>query len=201
VLLGTSALQAQSMTGGPMRIVVIVDSSAAVSPMLTQFRAGLNSFLDALPGNPEIAIVSTGGQLRIRVAPTSDRQKLHAAANRFAADGGPNTILDTLIEADKRFLKSAADQRSVFVILTTDQGANSSTEVRMELYQKFLADFMARQGRTYAIVISGGISVGPTSQISVNLAHNTGGLYQIVPSANGLVAMMKTLAERIAADQ
>src|SRR5258708_5539090 len=58
---------------GPVRIVLLVDSSTSVSTMVPQFRAGLNAFLDALPGDPEIALVSTGGQIRIRVPLTTDR--------------------------------------------------------------------------------------------------------------------------------
>src|SRR5258705_2680331 len=61
------APSAQRGPGGPMRIILLVDSSAAVSSMIPQFRAGLADFLDELPGDPQIAIVTTGGQLRLRV--------------------------------------------------------------------------------------------------------------------------------------
>jgi hypothetical protein len=170
VLLGCSTSLAQSTVAGPMRIVLVVDSSSAISPLLTPFRAGLNSFLDALPGDPQIAIVSTGGQLRVRIAPTTDRQKLHAAANGFAPDGGANTLLDTLLEADKRFLKTAPDRRPVFVILTTDQNATSS-ELRTDLYNKFMADFLARSGRAHAIVVRGA-NTGATTQIAENFTQH-----------------------------
>jgi len=97
-----------------------VDSSTTVSTMVPQFRAGLNAFLDALPGDPEIALISTGGQIRIRVPPTTDRDRLHKAANAFTSDGGGNSFLDTLLEADKRFLQVGGRYRPVFVILMTD---------------------------------------------------------------------------------
>src|SRR5204863_4620698 len=63
VALGVSA-DAQWRPGGHQRIILLVDSSSSVAPMLTSFRAGLKEFLDALPGDPEIAIISTGGQFR-----------------------------------------------------------------------------------------------------------------------------------------
>jgi hypothetical protein len=67
---------------GPMRILLVVDSSSAITSMLNHFRAGLNEFLDAVPESAEVLIVSTGGQLRLRVPATLDRQKLHDAAKR-----------------------------------------------------------------------------------------------------------------------
>jgi hypothetical protein len=189
---------AQRGPGGPTRIVLIVDSSSAVSSMLTHFRAGLNSFLDALPGEPEMAIISTGGQLRIRVAPTTDRTKLRAAANGFSSDGGGNSFLDTLLEADRRFLKSAADRRSIVVILTTDAGS-AMGEVRVDAYNRFADEFQARGGRAHAIVVRGANS-GMTTQIAENLARNTGGYYDVVGIANALPKLMKILAEYVAAD-
>src|SRR6185503_19593915 len=98
VAFGFSA-DAQWRPGGQQRIVLLVDSSSAVAPMLTSFRAGLREFLDTLPGEPEIAIITTGGQFRNRVGPTTDREKLQAAVGSFASDGGANSFLDTLIEA------------------------------------------------------------------------------------------------------
>lgn len=184
---------------GPMRIVLLVDSSVTVSPMLTPFRAALNGFLDALPGEPEIAIISTGGQLRIRAAPTSDRSKLHAAASAFTADGGGNMLLDTLLEADRRFLKPAADRRSILVILTTD-GGTTPVDVRIDAYNRFMDDFQKRGGRAHAIVVRG-VNSGVVSQITENITQNTGGYYETVTVATAVPRLMKTLADHVAADQ
>src|SRR2546426_5735988 len=80
--------QAQWRPGGLMRIILLVDSSSTIASMLPQFRGGLNAFLDDVPGEPEMALISTGGQLRIRPAPTSDRAKLRAPASSFTPPGG-----------------------------------------------------------------------------------------------------------------
>ena len=198
LLLAGPVASAQRGPGGRSRIVLIVDSSSAVASMLTHFRAGLNSFLDALPGEPEVAIISTGGQLRIRVAPTTDRTKLRAVADGFSSDGGGNSFLDTLLEADRRFLKSAADRRSIVVILTTDAGA-AVAEVRVDAYNKFANDFQVRGGRAHAIVVRG-VNSGMTTQIAENLTRNTGGYYDVVGIANALPKLMKILAEYVGAD-
>ena len=194
------ASSAQLRPGGQMRIVLLVDSSAAIAPMTTQFRAGLAAFLDALPGEPEIAIISTGSQIRVRVQPTSDRTKLRAAATSFASDGGGNSLLDTLLEADQRFLKNTADRRSVFVILTADSGGTGTvTPARINVYNRFMDDFIARGGRAHAVVV-GSVNRGVTTQIAENIARNTGGFYDSIVIANAVPKLMTTLAEYVAAD-
>jgi len=198
LLLAGPVFAGQRGPGGKTRIVLIVDSSSPVASMLTHFRAALNSFLEALPGEPEIAIISTGGQLRIRAAPTTDRTKLRAVADGFAADGGGNSFLDTLLEADRRFLKTAADRRSIFVILTTDSGA-AVAEVRIDAYNKFATEFQTRGGRAHALVVRG-VNSGMTTQIAENLTRNTGGYYDVVGIANALPKLMKVMAEYVGAD-
>ena len=94
--------------GGPLRIALVVDSSSAVAPLLNNLRAGLTTFLDELPGEHEITFISTGGQIRIRQPVTTDRKKLKTAVGAFASDGGANSVIETMMEVDQRFLKGAA---------------------------------------------------------------------------------------------
>lgn len=66
--------------------------------MITPMRAAPNLFVDDLPGEPEVTFITTGGQIRIRVPPTSSRKPLREATERFAADGGANAFLETMID-------------------------------------------------------------------------------------------------------
>lgn len=181
-----------------MRIVLLVDSSSAVAPMLNDFRKGINAFLDLLPEDAEVAMISTGGQLRIRVPATSDRQKLHDGANHFAQDGGGNAFLDTLIEADRRFLRSAPDKRPVFVIVTTDI-AETRAEARVDKYNAFLSDFVRRGGIAHAVVVKGHNS-GFVTDITLNLTGNTSGIYDAIALSNGLQSGLEAIGRRVAAD-
>src|SRR5262245_8520584 len=190
---------AQWRPGGIMRIVLLVDSSSSVAPMVTPIRAGLNVFLEALAENTEVVFITTGGQLRIRVQPTTDRTTLRDAFNRFASDGGANAFVDTLLESDQRFLRKAPDRRPVFVILTTDAGIGVA-DVRIDAYNKFATDFVARGGRAHAIVVHG-LNSGSTTIVSENLAHNTGGYYETINVASAIPKTMKTLSDYLAADQ
>lgn len=195
----TQTTAAQWRPGGVMRIVLLVDSSSSVAPMITPMRAALNSFVDDLPGEPEVTFITTGGQIRIRVPPTSDRKALREATERFAADGGANAFIDTMIEADQRFLKKAPDRRPVFVIITTDAGTTLGDQ-RVDTYNRFAQDFVGRGGRAHVIVIRGQSS-GLTSMVAENLAENSGGYFQTINVASAIPRTMKTLMEYVAADQ
>lgn len=182
----------------PLRVVLIVDSSSNMAPMLTEFRAGLHSFVDTIPDDVEVVFVSTGGQLRVRLTPTADKALMHAAASRFAPDGGANSFLDTLLEADKRFIRTAPDRRFVVVTLTTDQPALG--EARIDDYNAFLDAFLQRRGRAHAVVISG-VNSGIVSRVLDNLTKNTDGVLTTMAVSNSLAARMRELGEQVAAQQ
>lgn len=199
IVLASATVSAQWRPGGKMRIVLLVDSSGAVGQMLTPMRAALNAFLDELPEDPEIALISTGGQIRIRVPPTSDRQKLHEGVDFFASDGGANAFIDTLIESDQRFLKNAPDRRPVFVIVTTD-GGNTTSSPRVDAYNKFAQDFVGRGGRAHAIVIRG-VNSGITSTVIEHLVDSSGGHLETINVASAIPRSMKAIVTYVAADQ
>ena len=194
-LVASTAAAQLNLGTKPVRVILLVDSSSAVGSMINPMRAALNAFLDGLPEDAEVGFITTGGQIRIRTQPTSDRDKLHKAASGFAPDGGGNAFVDTLLEADQRFLRRATDRRHVFVMVTTDEGF-SIGQGRVDDYNKFMNDFLQRRGRAYGIVLRGQ-GIGPTSEIVNNLATNTNGTYEVINSPNSLPDKMKAIAARI----
>jgi hypothetical protein len=182
----------------PMRIVLMVDSSTSSQPMMTMFRNALNAFVDELPPQHEVVFITSGSQIRVRTQPSTDRAKLKADIGLLQSEGGANAFLETMIEADQRFLKPAAGKWPVFVILTTDIG-----EVRREpdipRYNKFMNDFLARGGSAHAIIMQGK-QFGPITDITQNFVQNVGGMYLSLILDSGLPGRMKSIAERIAAD-
>ncbi|MFN7980849.1 MAG: VWA domain-containing protein [Vicinamibacterales bacterium] len=198
VLLMSPAGTTTTRAADPLRVVLIVDSSTNMSSMLTEFRSGLHAFIDNLPDDVELALISTGGQIRIRLAPTSDKAKMEQAVSRFASDGGANSLLDTLLESDRRFLKPAADRRPLFVLLTTDQPMLG--EPPLYAYNNFVKDFVRRRGRAHGIVIRG-TNTGLISQIVENLTGNTDGIYHTLVVGNSLADHMKQVADEVAAQQ
>lgn len=187
-----------SRGNAPMRILLLVDSSTSMDPMMNTFRDALNAFVDAVPPEHEIAFISTGGQLRVRTPPTRDRQLLKAEISRFASGGGANAFLDTLIEADRRFLTSAPGQWPVIVIVTTDKGENRR-EFNLDRYNAFMNSFVARGGAAHAIIVRGQ-EVGPVTDLAQNLVENTRGLHGAINTDTALPERVVAIAKRLSAD-
>ena len=182
----------------PVRIVLMVDSSTPVGPMINQFKTALTAFVDTLPPMHQVAFISSGGQIRVRAQPAETRDKLRAELARFSSEGGANAFLDTLLEADKRFLKPAPEQWPVFVIITTDNG-DTTKEPDVAAYNRFMNDFLARGGAAHAVILTGKRS-GPVTDMVANLVDNTAGFRQTINTENSLPARMKDIAERIDID-
>jgi len=182
----------------PLRVVFIVDSSTNMASMLTEFRAGLHSFVDTIPADVEMTLISTGGQLRVRLAPTFDKALMHAAASRFASDGGANAFLDTLLEANQRFIRPASDRRPVVIVMTTDQPALG--EARIDDYNRFVDSFVQRHGRAHGVVIRG-VNSGVVSRVLENLTTNTDGVMTTMAVPNSLATRMREMGEQVAAQQ
>ena len=184
--------------GAPLRIVLMVDSSTPTAPMMNNFRTALNAFADLLPAEHEIGFITTGGQIRVRTQPSADRDQLKTEIGRFASEGGANAFLETMIESDNRFLKTAPTQWPVFVIVTTDNG-DTRREPDVARYNRFMNDFLNRGGAAHAVVIAGKQS-GPVTDLAQNLVENTGGIYTVIVVDSGLPDRLKTIAQRLSDD-
>jgi hypothetical protein len=85
---GTTRTVARAgLAKSPMRVAMIVDTSDGAASALIHLRAGLLGFLDGLPPDAEVLMVSTGRQTRVRVQPTTDRKKLKEVAGGLFSDG------------------------------------------------------------------------------------------------------------------
>jgi hypothetical protein len=182
----------------PMRIVLMVDSSTPVLPFLNSFKTALGAFVDALPPIHEVTFISSGGQIRVRTPPGRDRDQLRAEAAIFAPQGGANAFLDTMLEADKRFLKTAPEFWPVFVIITTDNG-ESYREPDIPAYNAFMTDLRARSGAVHAVILQGK-RTGPVSVFVTNLTENVPGSLSIINTDNSLPAKLRQIAERLGDD-
>src|SRR5205085_7114860 len=105
---------------------------------------------------------------------------------------------DTMLEADKRFLINTGDRRPVFVIMMTD-GNDTRGDARIDRYNDWVKKFLQRGGRAHGIVIRG-VNTGITTDVLMNLTHNTGGFFDSLNIPNALADRMKVLATMVAAD-
>ena len=182
----------------PMRVVLMVDSSTAMGPMINTIKTALGAFANALPETEEVVFISSGGQIRVRTQPDASRDRLRAEMARFAAEGGANAFYDTMLEADKRFMKTAPTQWPAFVIVTTDNG-EATREINVDEYNKFMNDYLARGGAAHAVILQGKRS-GLVTDILANLVDNTGGMRHTLLAESSLAARLTDIANRIADD-
>jgi hypothetical protein len=187
-----------SLGTAPMRIVLLCDSSTTMSPMVNAYRRALEGFVDLLPPEYEVAFVSSGGQIRVRTQPSTDREKLRVEIGRFAAEGGANAFLETLLESDQRFLQKSAEKWPVFVIVASDTDTRQEPDVVR--YNNFMNGFLARGGAAHVVLFATGKRIGATSDLAQNLTQNTGGLYEPIIVDSALPGKLKTIAERIVSD-
>jgi hypothetical protein len=185
-----------ALANDPMRVALIVDSSETADRSLNQFRAGLHGFFDGLPQETEVALMTSGRQARMRLAPTVDRKKLSDAASGFFADGGGTAALDGVMEGYNRFLKKAEGRWPVLVLITTDGAIAGS--VREDEFERFLKELQVASIAAHAIVVSTRGNGVPTV-IALSVTQATGGHYEAIAAPTALPDKMKALAAQLAA--
>jgi VWA domain-containing protein len=185
----------------PMRIALVLDTSDGAVSGLTHMRVGTMAFLDALPPDDEVMIVTTGRQLRVRTQPTTERKKLKDTASGLFSDGGATVLADGLLEIDDRFFKKADDRWPVFVIFTSD-GAEGSSAAHEKEFNKWAVALGERGVTVHAFVLKSARTGGGMPEIiAQSLAQNTGGRYDMMNTTNALPDKMKALARQLAADR
>jgi hypothetical protein len=178
----------------PMKIALMVDNSDAIdhpANAISSLRNGLTAFLDELPDQHEVSLVTIGGNIRQLVDFTTDRDELRAAADGLFGAGGPTRMIEGLMETwDRRFEDD--DAWPVFVFVITD-GPEGSRFVSLPELNAFIGTLVARGVTVHSVLLStrGG---GAQTQIAPLLAQNTGGLHEVIAMANGLKNVLTDLA-------
>lgn len=195
----TRAIAKAALAQDPMRIALMLDTSDAAASALTHMRAAVANFLDALPPEDEVILITTGRQMRVRVPPTTDRKKLKDAAAGLFTDGAGTVLMDGLLEIDERFYKKSEDRWPVFVIFTSD-GTESSTGSREKEFMKWTPMLGPRGITVHAFVLKTPKGSGMPDVVVENLTHNTGGRYDVMNTTTALPDKMKALGEQLALD-
>jgi hypothetical protein len=193
LLLATSLSAAR-----PMRVAVFVDTSAATASAIVQIRAATSAFIEALPPESEIVLVTTGRGTQVRVPPTTDKAKLKGSANGMLSENGPTALMDALVDVDERFMRKAADRWPVFVILTGDGGENSK-EVDDRAFNRWMSE-VARRGVSANAIVLKASTLGLPGSVASALTQATHGHYASMGIAGDISEAMTKLADQLSAD-
>jgi hypothetical protein len=188
--------------GDPMRIVILVDNSQIpVIDPLPFVRRGLQQFLNALPPNHELMLVTTGGQMHIRVEPTRDYLTvMQSALSIQVMRTGGNALIGSVEEVYARYLRGVERRFPMLVIVATD-GPDLSQRVTNEKVNTLLQQLTRSGVRVNAVLLS---PTGYTSMagalvgsFTLEMIKRTDGALERA-SAVTAPDKLKTLAGRIA---
>jgi Mg-chelatase subunit ChlD len=181
-----------------MRVALFVDTSEGTMAGMMHIRTGVIAFLDALPPQHEVMIVSTGRQTRLRVPPTTDRKKLKDAASGIFSEGGATPLMDSLLDMNERFMRKADDRWPVFVIITGD-GAESSAGANEKKFNDWVRTLPSRGLVAHGIALKyrGG---GTPEIVASHVVQTAGGRYDFMNTSNSLPDKLRAIGGQLARD-
>jgi hypothetical protein len=193
-----AAAQEGAEPGDPMRIVILVDNSQTPLEPLPQIRRGLQQFVNALPPNHELMLVTTGGSMNIRVQPTRDYLEVLEAVGEinFMRSSG-NALIGSVQEIFDRYLRTVERRFPMMVIVSTD-GADFSQRVTDKSVNELLQG-LTKSGVLVNAVLLTTSATSMIRKVTLEMIKRTGGAYESATIATALPARMKVMAGRIAA--
>ena len=192
-----TAAQGGAQAGDPMRLVIMVDNSQTPQDPLPQIRRGLQQFVNALPPNHELMLVTTGGTMNIRVQPTRDYLEVHEAIGEinFMRSSG-NALIGSIQEVYDRYLRTVERRFPMIMIVSTD-GADFSQRVTDKSVNEMLHG-LTKSGVLVNAVLLTSTGTSLIRNITLEMIKRTGGAYESATIPTALPARMKAMAGRIA---
>jgi VWFA-related protein len=133
----------------PMRIAVLVDTSRAMDPYISDLRRALPGFFRQLAGSHEIALYEFGDRPTRLVDYTNETDRLETGIGRlFAQPGSGSYLLDAIIDAS-RDLRGREGARPVIVVVTAE-----GPEFSQRWHQTVLDELKASGATLHSLILS-----------------------------------------------
>lgn len=154
----------------PLKVTVTVDNGSDTVDALGHIRSGLKGFVEALPSDLEVTLISTSPQPRTVVKPTTDRAQILRGVNGFApeTDQRPR-FTDALVEfgqrlkKEERDLKSGKIKRYTPVLVMVSTAANEQTSYEPNEIQSAVSTIVSHRGRVFVVITT--TKVGDVDQL------------------------------------
>ena len=195
--------------GEPMKIALLVDNGASMRAghAVVPLRNAVAAFLEALPPQHAVSLITIGGQVRRRVDFTTDRRELVDAGHTiFANEVGGVRFIDGIRETlDRRY--EGDEAWPVFVSLLSDAPEASAflpdwrAFQNSNRYRRFVNGLRAAGVMVHTVQWSAAGRNRPDSatDFAVDLTENTAGRYAAVVVATRMADEMAKLATDIGA--
>lgn len=116
------------------QIALLVDTSEAAAPVVSDLRRGVETFVDAMIAGNEISLIAVSGPPRILTASTSSATRLKdGIGDIFAFPGSASYLLDAARDTARGFSRQNAAQPIIIAMTTlgvdySNRGAQSTIE-------------------------------------------------------------------------
>lgn len=136
-------------TTDPRRIAVVVDTSQAMEPHISDLRNALRGFFKSMQGKHEIALFGFGERPTLLADYTRDHARLEAAVGRvFAQSGSGAYLLDAIIEVSQG-LRKREGARSAIVVITAE-----GPELSERYHRAVLDELQAADATLHSLVLT-----------------------------------------------
>jgi hypothetical protein len=141
----------------PIKLTIAIDNGIESARMLSSYRVGLRRFIDALPLDMEVTLITTAPQPRMVVKPTTNRAELLRGVTLFAPEMERPRFSDTIVEFSQRLQKERGDRDAppyapVLVMIST--GAIEARSYEARVIDKAI-DFLAqRRARVNVVMLT-----------------------------------------------
>src|SRR4029079_10491731 len=95
----------------PVKVTIAVDHGLESADAIAHYRVGLKGFIEALPPDVEVTLITTAPQPRTVGKPTPDREQILRGINAFAPETARPRFSDAVVEFSQRLQKEAKDKK------------------------------------------------------------------------------------------
>ena len=194
----------------PVRVTVFVDNGDGSRNALQHMREGLRLFVDAIPEEVEVALLTIGSQPRWVIRHTADKEALARGLDLITPDAGAAArFMDALIEEAGRLHDDEDRQYFPVIVMVATDGPEGSTALPRRL-EEMLQRMIENSATVHARLFSTGrlfhTDVGVRSenfrglqvQMGMRVSEATHGTYEALAASSAFVTTLAELAQDIA---
>ena len=194
----------------PIKLTIAVDNGVESADAIAHYRVGLKGFIEALPPDVEVTLITTSPQPRTVVKSTTDREQILRGINGFAPETSRPRFSDAVVEFSQRLQKEAKDRKiapylPILVMVSTI--AIESRSYEPDDIQKAVKYLMTRHAKVNAVLAStraGTVALPDTdvtqqANVALPTTKATGGRYETLAIANKLDTLLPEWGRDLAA--
>ena len=183
----------------PVRVTVFIDNAEGARDALQHMREGLKGFLDAVPEDVEIALLTLARQPRWITRHTTDRAELVRSLDLVVPDHGTAArYLDAWAEEAGRINDDAERQYLPIVVMVASDGPDGSS-ITQGRYEQVVQRMLDTSATMHTRMFSGvGDASAPQAQMGIEMGTLTRGSYEALAAATAFRTMLPELGRDIA---